>query len=127
MLAVFIKLIVMQPQLLLTHVKNYAALMTEGMQHSFSRWKLRAVLYAMSFVLLVLGAMAGVVALLLWGALPILHPKNEWILVALPCALLLMSGSFYGLAQHYKIEPMFDDIQQQLNLDILAICSARSK
>lgn len=127
MLAVFLKLIVMQPQLLLTHVKNYADLMMEGLQHNVNQWKLRVFLYAMSFALFVLGAMAGVMALLLWAALPVLHPQNAWVLVVLPSVLLMMSASIYGFAQRYKIESMFEDIQEQLDLDLLAIGSARLK
>jgi hypothetical protein len=126
MLTVLLKLIVTQPQLLLAHATNYADLMTEGVQHTFSSWKSRMLLFALSAVLLALGAFSGIGALLLWGALPSLNPQNAWVLVALPFVLLSMSVFFYSLACRCKTEPMFSDIQEQLNLDLLAINQVRA-
>jgi len=126
MLSVFLKLVVMQPQLLMTHAKNYADLIMEGVQYTFSIWKSRMLMYALSSVFVALGAMSGVVALLLWGALPVLNPQNAWILVVLPVVLLSMSFLFYKLAHRYPTEALFDDIQEQLHLDLLAISQARA-
>lgn len=125
MLVAFLKLIVLQPQLVLTHAHNYADLMTDRLQHTFSTWRLRVLLYALSAIFFVLGAMGGVVALLLWGALPVLNSQNAWVLVVLPIVLLSMSLFIYGRARRYKIESLFDDIQEQLHLDMLAISQSR--
>ena len=124
---VLFKLIVMQPEVLLTHVKNYADLAVEEFQHAFAAWRWRVMLYAVSGVLLGLGALCGLMSLLLWGALPVLHPDNAWVLVALPVALLL-AGVGVGLAAHgRKTSPLFAGIQEQLDLDMLAICHAPTK
>jgi uncharacterized membrane protein YqjE len=127
MLGVLFKLIVMQPEVLLTHVKNYADLAVEELQHAFAAWRWRVLLYAVSVVLLGLGVVCGLMSLLLWGALPALHPNNAWVLVALPVALLL-AGVAVGLAaQRHQTPPLFGDIQEQLDLDKLAICQAQAK
>lgn len=124
---VLFKLIVMQPEVLLTHVKNYADLAVEEFQHAFAAWRWRVMLYAVSGVLLGLGALCGLMSLLLWGALPVLHPDNAWVLVALPVALLL-AGFGVGLAAHgRKTSSLFTGIQEQLDLDMLAICHAPTK
>jgi hypothetical protein len=127
MLSVLLKLIVMQPEVLLTHAKNYADLAVEELQHAFAVWRLRVLLYAVSLVLLGLGVVCGLISLLLWGALPVLHPENAWVLLALPI-LLLLAGAVVGLAaQHRKKTPLFAGIQEQLDLDMLTICQGQTK
>jgi hypothetical protein len=124
---VLFKLIVMQPEVLLTHVKNYADLAVEEFQHAFAAWRWRVMLYAVSGVLLGLGALCGLMSLLLWGALPVLHPDNAWLLVALPVALLLTGVSVGLVAYGRSTSPLFAGIQEQLDLDMLAICQAQTK
>lgn len=124
---VLFKLIVMQPEVLLTHVKNYADLAVDEFQHAFAAWRWRVVLYAVSGALLGLGVLCGLISLLLWGALPVLHPDNSWVLVALPVALML-AGVGVGLAARGRsTSPLFAGIQEQLDLDMLAICHAQTK
>jgi len=125
MVNVLFKLIVMQPQALLTHVQNYAALMGEGMQHALMTWRLRLMFYALSATCLLLGMASCAGALLLWGALPVLHPHNAWVLVALPVVLWLASVAFYMVAQRYQMQALFEDVQEQLKLDMLALCQAQ--
>ena len=43
---VLFKLIVMQPEVLLTHAKNYADLAVEEIQHAYDDWRLRVLLFA---------------------------------------------------------------------------------
>ena len=127
MLGVLFKLIVMQPEVLLTHVKNYADLAAEELQHAFVAWRLRAVLYTLSAVLLALGVLCGLMSLLLWGALPVLHPDNAWVMVALPL-VLAVAGVLVGMAaQRRKTPPLFASMQEQLDLDMLAIGQAHTK
>jgi uncharacterized membrane protein YqjE len=126
MLNVLFKLIVMQPEVLLTHVKNYADLAVEELQHAFATWRLRVLLYAVSAVLLGLGVVCSLMSLLLWGALPALHPDNAWVLVALPLVLLLVGVGFGLAAQRHPMSPLFAGIQEQLDLDTLAICQAQA-
>lgn len=127
MLGVLFKLIVMQPEVLLTHVKNYADLAAEELQHAFVAWRLRAVLYALSAVLLGFGVLCGLMSLLLWGALPVLHSVNAWVMVALPL-VLLVAGVLVGMvAQRRNTPPLFAGMQEQLDLDMLAIGQAQTK
>lgn len=127
MFGVLFKLIVMQPEVLLTHVKNYADLAAEELQHAFVAWRLRAVLYALSAVLLGFGVLCGLMSLLLWGALPVLHPDNAWVMVALPL-VLMVAGVLVGMAaQRRTTPPLFAGMQEQLDLDMLAIGQAQTK
>lgn len=127
MLRVIFKLIVTQPELLLAHVQNYADLIVEGLHATALAWKLRLLCYVLSAALLALSVLCGAGSLLLWGALPLLHPEHAWVLVALPLVLFIISVLFYFAAKSYKINPLFDDIQEQLSLDMLAICQAHAK
>jgi hypothetical protein len=127
MFNVLFKLIVMQPEVLLTHVQNYADLAVEELQHAFAAWRWRVMLYAVSVVLLGLGLLCGLGAVLLWAALPVLHASTAWVLLALPL-VLLTSGLVVGIAaQRRKLPQLFEGIQEQLDLDMLAICQAQTK
>ena len=59
MLKVLFKLIVMQPQLLLTHAQNYGDLLVEGWQQALASWKYRLLLYLLSATCLVMGFASG--------------------------------------------------------------------
>ncbi|PUE26722.1 hypothetical protein B9Z39_10370 [Limnohabitans sp. JirII-29] len=122
-----LKLIVKQPNLLLTHAQNYADLLVEEVQRAVLTWKLRLLLYALSGALLGLGIVSSTASLLLWGALPLLNPQNAWVLVVLPFFLVGLSVCFYLAASRYKVEPLFEDIQEQLKLDMQAICQTSPK
>jgi len=127
MFNVLFKLIVMQPEVLLTHVKNYADLALEELQHAFAAWRWRVMLYAVSVVLLGLGVLCGLGSVLLWAALPVLHASTAWVLLALPLTLLILGLLFGIAAQRRKLPQLFEGIQEQLDLDMLAICQARAK
>lgn len=125
MLNVIFKLIVMQPKLLLTHVANYADLFVEELQYARATWRILLLLYVLSAACLGLSVAAAVGAVLLWGALPLLNPQNAWVLVALPLALLVAGFLFYVAAQRAMAMPWFAGVQEQLKLDMLAICKAQ--
>ena len=127
MLSVLFKLIVTQPEVLLTHVRNYADLAVEELQHAFAAWRWRVMLYAVSVVLLALGVLCGLGSVLLWAALPTLPSSTAWVLLALPFVLLI-AGALVGIAaQRRKLPQLFEGVQEQLNLDMLAICQAQTK
>lgn len=117
----------MQPQLLLGHLKNYVALMREGVQKALFGWRLRIFLYALSGSFLMLGLVCAAGALLLWGALPVLHPQRAWILVGLPVGLLLVSVCCYVTAYRCKVNSVWDDLCEQIQLDMVAIEQAYEK
>jgi hypothetical protein len=127
MFNVLFKLIVMQPEVLLTHVKNYADLAVEELQHAFAAWRWRVMLYAVSVVLLGLGVLCGLGSVLLWAALPVLHASTAWVLLALPLTFLVVGLLFGIAAQRRKLPQLFEGIQEQLDLDMLAICQAQAK
>ena len=127
MFNVLFKLIVLQPEVLLTHVKNYADLAVEELQHAFAVWRWRVLLYAVSVVLLGLGVLCGLGAVLLWAALPELHASTAWVLFALPLVLLIAGACFGIAAQRRKLPRFLEGIQEQLDLDMLAICQAQAK
>lgn len=111
----------------MAHVKSYADLVTEASQLAFTAWKLRLLMYALALTSLFLSLISATVSVLLWAALPVLNELNFWVLITLPMALLALSGIFYALAQRYKQAPWFSDVQEQLSLDLIAICQASAK
>lgn len=122
---VLFKLMVMQPEVLLTHLTNYADLAAEELHNAFAAWRLRLLLYAVSAVLLVLAVACGLVSVLLWGALPVLHPNNAWVLVAVPAVLLVAGVCVGAVARYQPCKPFFEDIQAQIDLDMLALGQAQ--
>jgi hypothetical protein len=124
---VLLKLCVLEPQLLMAHAKSYSDLMMEALQQALATWKLRVLMFALAFACLCFSALIGLISVLLWAALPVLNEQSAWVLVMLPVALMLLSWFFYALAQSFKLEPVFNDIQEQLHLDLLAICQAQAK
>jgi membrane protein implicated in regulation of membrane protease activity len=121
MLNVLLKLIVTQPQLLLTHAENYADLFTQVCRRSFMQWQHQWMLYALSVGFFVVGVACAAVALLLYSALPALNPQSAWVLVVLPAVLLVISAVLFVMAKQSKVDPLMQDIQEQIALDILAI------
>lgn len=127
MFKVLCKLIVMQPQLLLTHAHNYASLVVEGWEQALASWKMRLLMYGLSAISLLLGLACSMVALMLWAALPVLNPDKAWVLAALPVLLLVTSALFYRAAQRCQLETLFDEVQAQLELDLLALGQVKSR
>lgn len=91
------------------------------------QWQHRLLLYGLSLGFLVLSAVSAAVSLLLFSALPVLNAQSAWILLAFPTVLLILSAFFFLIARQSKVEPLLQDIQEQLALDILAIQEVSSK
>lgn len=117
----------MRPQLLLGHINNYILLMREGVKEAYFAWQVRFFLYTLSVSFLWLGLVCAAGALLLWGALPVLHPQRAWLLVGLPVGLLVMGVLLYIAAYRCKVNDVWDDLREQIALDILAIEQASEK
>lgn len=111
----------------MAHVKSYSDLMVEGLQSALMTWKLRMLMYSIAVASFFFGLFTSFTAILLWAALPVLNEQFAWILIMLPLVLLLFAWIFYSLAKRYKVAPLFNDVQEQLNLDLLAICQASSQ
>jgi len=127
MMNLLLKLCVLEPQLLMAHVKSYSDLMVEGLQQAVRKWKLRILMYSIAVATLTLGLLTASISVLLWASLPLLNQQNSWALIVFPVALLLFSWIFFIVAKQIKIEPLFNDVQEQLSLDLVAICQAAAK
>jgi len=121
MLNVLLKLIVTQPQLLLTHAENYADLFTQVCRRFLMQWQHQLLLYALSMGFFASGVACAAVSVLLYSALPVLNPQSDWVLVVLPALLLAISAVLFLMAKQSKVDPLLQDIQEQIALDILAI------
>ena len=127
MMSVLLKLCVLEPQLLMAHVKSYSDLMVEGIQQAVRTWKLRLVMFSMAVICMLLGLLSTTVSVLLWASLPILNEQNSWALIVYPVFFFVLSGLFFAIAKSYKVGPLFTEVQDQLQLDLLAICQASVK
>lgn len=127
MLNVFLKLIITQPRLLLTHAENYGDLVMEVLQRASMQWQHRLFLYALSLGFFVFGLACAAVSLLLFSALPVLDAQSAWILPALPTLLLVISAILYLVAKRSTVEPLWQDIQEQLALDMLSLREVSTK
>lgn len=127
MMGVLLKLCVLEPKLLMAHVKAYSDLMVDGIQNALTTWKLRMLMFSLALTCIVFSAFSTVMGLLLWAALPVLNEHNAWALIMLPVFLFVLAWFFYALAKSYKTEPLFNEVQEQINLDLLAICQASEK
>lgn len=121
------KLVLMQPQLLLGHAKNYATFLSEGIQQALQMWRVRVVLYLLSAAFLGMGILCCAMALLLWGALPLLNALHSWMLLALPACLLIVGVLFYAAAVRHTANNPLNDLREQFQLDMLAIEQAYEK
>ena len=111
----------------MAHVKSYSDLMVEGIQQAVRTWKLRLVMFSMAVICMLLGLLSTTVSVLLWASLPILNEQNSWALIVYPVFLFVLSGLFFAIAKSYKVGPLFNEVQDQLQLDLLAICQASVK
>jgi hypothetical protein len=66
------------------------------------------------------------VALLLWSALPLHDAPYAWVLLALPTACLSLSGLCWWWARTLRLQPLLQDIQAQIALDLQAIRQVHS-
>lgn len=121
---VLFKLIITQPQLLLCHVENYVDLIIEIVDRTTRQWQRRWLLFALSLGFFALGVVCSLMSLLLFSALPVLNPHSSWVLFGLPISLLLIAAVLYVAAKRCKVEPFLQDLQEQIALDMLALCKA---
>lgn len=111
----------------MAHVKSYSDLMVEGLQQAVRTWKLRLMMFSLAVICILLGLLSTAVSVLLWAALPILNEQNSWAMLVFPVVLFFLSGLFFAIAKSFKVEPLFNEVQDQLQLDLLAICQASAK
>jgi len=126
MMSMLLKLIVKQPSLLLNHAHAYADLAVDETRRLTRRWRTQAMLYGASFICFCLGLVLGGVALMLWSVLPVMAPSSSWVLLALPLVCETLAYVFFLSAKGQANTPAFAVLQEQLNLDVLALREARA-
>ena len=125
MFKLLLKLLVLPPELLKMHAQGYADLASQTWADHLCTLKNRWLLYALSVLSAGLALVLGGVAVLLWSALPSIDTRTAWILPALPLAWLAASGLLWAMAKRLRTRPLLQDIQEQLQLDLLAIQSSQ--
>ncbi len=123
MLRVIFKLMVLHPQLLLTHFRNYSILVLAEGSKALMTWRTQMFLYVVSAFLCLMAFFSLSMALLLWAALPSVNPMASWILIAFPCFLLGASGLFFLVAKKYMKNHFLKSLRNQVALDKEVIAS----
>lgn len=120
----WLKIFLLPPELLRSHVQGYADLASEEWTLHVSQLKKRVLLGVLGALCLLLGLACGGMAVLLWGALPELNPQRSWVLLALPLFLCLVGLALAWRACLQKMTPLFPKLQHQLQLDKLSLQQA---
>jgi hypothetical protein len=126
MFKLLLKFLVLPPELLKVHAQSYADLASQAWAQHLCTLKNRWVLYLLGALNLLLALILGGVALLLWCALPSIDARHAWVLLALPVALLALSGVCWAWGRRLRTRPMLDEIKAQIQLDLLAIEQAQA-
>ncbi len=126
MVRLLLKMLLLPPDLLKSHAQGYVDLASEVGARYLCALKNRWVMYALSVLTLMLALIFGGIALLLWSALPLVDAPYAWVLLALPSACLLLSGLCWWWARNQRLQPLLQDIQAQIALDLQAIRQVHS-
>lgn len=126
MMRLLLKMLLLPPDLLKSHAQGYVDLASEVGARYLCTLKNRWVMYALSVLTLVLALIFGGVALLLWSAFPLHDAPHVWVLLALPAVCLCVSGLFWWRARAQRLQPLLQDIQAQIALDLQAIGQVHS-
>jgi hypothetical protein len=126
MVRLLLKMLLLPPDLLKSHAQGYVDLASEVGVRYLCTLKNRWVMYALSMLTLLLALIFGGVALLLWGTLPLIDAPHAWVLLALPMACLFLSGLCWWWARTHRLQPLLQDIQAQIALDLQAIRQVHS-
>ena len=111
-----LRLVATHPHLLADHVEAYAALVDEEVAAALSFWRGRALMNGIALLLLLVAAILGGVAVMLWMVVPPSSIGPSWGLVAVPLAPLLLALMCLLLRRRAP-SSMFADVKQQLATD----------
>lgn len=120
----WLKIFLLPPELLRSHIKGYADLACEEFTQHICQLKSRLLLWMCGVFSLVLGLGLGGVAVLLWSVMPELNVQRSWVLLALPLFFCLMGLTLARIANLRKMAPLFPRLQHQLHRDKLALQEA---
>lgn len=116
-----LKLLLLPPELLKTHVHGYADLVSEEWARQLRAWKTRWLIQATCWISGLLGLFLAGVSLLLWSALPVVDARSAWVMWFVPGALGVLSLACGVWARQIKKPHPFDKLKAQIELDILAM------
>lgn len=116
-----LKILLLPPELLKTHVRGYADLASQAWGQRMRILKTRLILYVIGATSLLLGLFLAGVSLLLWSALPVLAEHSAWVMLALPGALLTLALICQIWAHRLQLPSAFEKIKAQIALDMLAL------
>lgn len=126
MLRTLLKILLLPPDLLLSHVHGYADLAGEVGGRYLGTLRNRCLMFGMSALSLLLALILGGVALLLWSAFPLNDAPHVWVLMALPALFLFLSAWCGWWAYTQQLPSLLGDIQAQIELDLQAIRQVHS-
>lgn len=118
MLGMALKLLVLRPELLLSHMTSYGNLLVVEGSKAWEAWRIQMVLYAASAVFFCLGVFSTTISLLLWAAIPVLNQSTSWLMVAMPVLIFFASGALLFMARKYPYHRFILNIHQQIQLDM---------
>lgn len=116
-----LRLAASQPQLIGDHVEAYAELIGSEVKRTGAAWTRRAVLFAASAMLLLLGLVFAGVALMLWAALPPSGYQAPWVLLAVPGVVLVGAVACFFVAKGSPVESAFDTVKKQIDADMAVL------
>jgi hypothetical protein len=117
----WLKILLLPPQLLKTHVRGYADLASQAWEQRMRILKTRLILYVIGATSWLLGLLLAGVSLLLWSALPVLAEHSAWVMLGLPGALLALALICQIWAHRLQSPSAFEKIKAQIALDMLAL------
>lgn len=121
MMRLLLKMLLLPPDLLKSHAQGYVDLASEVGARYLCTLKNRWVMYALSALTLLLALIFGGMALLLWSTFPLHDAPHAWMLLALPITCLCLSGLCWWGARAQRLQPLLQEIQAQIALDLQAI------
>lgn len=111
-------LIATRPQLLAEHMEAYAELVSADMGIVSASWKRGALLNAGALVCLLLAAILGGVALMLWAVIPVAQMQAPWALWAVPLPLFAIALACFVSAHAPPESRAFDNLRRQVKADM---------
>jgi hypothetical protein len=116
-----LKILLLPPELLKTHVRGYADLASQAWGQRMRILKTRLILYVIAATSLLLSLFFAGVSLLLWSALPVLAEHSAWVMLALPGTLMALALICQIWAHSLQSPSAFEKIKAQIALDMLAL------
>lgn len=106
-----------QPQLLAEHAAGYAGLLAEELAISGAQLKRRIALQIVGLLGLMVAAILGGVAVLLWASLPAASMQQPWLLWFVPLVPALLGALALWVSNSNPVEPAFATLREQLAQD----------